>query len=260
MFNSFNAFEQFQLFSFNGISQIGYYSTIALIAYVFFYFYIFSDNVESNKGSISFLPSSIKPVFLPKNRGLGQYLFEYSYKFLYFLILTYVTKRAFNYFPIISVVFLFIFSLNYIGLIPFSFTVTSHVATTAGLGFTIFVGIQIIGVIIQKAKFFQIFLPSGIPIWLFSSIPVIEMFIYFSRVLSLSLRLIANMTSGHLLTHIFASFGAQLFNGWLIFVYPVLFIFLVGLTGLESIICFIQAYVFAILTSLYLADVVNNSH
>ncbi len=188
--------------------------------------------------------------------------FEFIYEFLHQLVTTYLGKRGLVYFPIIGSIFIWVLLLNILGMMPFGFTVTSHIATTGGFALAIFIGINIIGIVIHRIKLFSLFLPDGVPMWLYPFLPLIEFISYIFRVVSLAVRLIANMIAGHLLIHIFAGFAWGMLTSFsiLILVAPIIFCIVVALNGLEFGICLLQAYVFVTLISIYLTDVVNNSH
>jgi F-type H+-transporting ATPase subunit a len=182
-----------------------------------------------------------------------QSIIELVYKFVQSLIKEQIGSKGQQYFPLIFIVFILILSLNLIGLLPFSFTVTAQIAITFSLALSFFIGLILIGFKEQGISFLKIFVPSGIPNWLLPLLVLIEIMSFFLRPLSLSIRLFANMLAGHVLLHIIA--GAviiALFKNILISFIPWLFIivFLV----LELGIAFLQAYVFSILLCIYLHD------
>jgi len=140
--------------------------------------------------------------------------------------------------------------------LPYSFTVTSHIIVTFVLAAIIFVGVTIIGFIKHGIKYLELFVPKGVPVVLLPLIVVIEIISYLSRPVSLSVRLFANMMAGHTMLKVFGGFviSLGLLGGWL----PLGFS--VALTGLEILVAFLQAYVFAILTCIYLNDALNLHH
>ena len=142
------------------------------------------------------------------------------------------------------------------GMIPYAFTVTSHIIVTFVLASFIFFGVTIIGVIKHGFGYLKLFVPSGVPVVLLPLIVVIEVISYLSRPVSLSVRLFANMMAGHTMMKVFGGFVISLgiVGGWL----PLGFS--VALTGLEILVAFLQAYVFAILTCIYLNDALNLHH
>ena len=143
-----------------------------------------------------------------------------------------------------------------VGLLPYSFTVTSHIIVTLAFALFIFIGVTILGFVIHGFKYLKIFVPSGVPIVLLPIIMIIEIISYLSRPVSLSVRLYANMMAGHTMLKVFGGFviSLGLVAGWL----PLTFS--VALTGLEILVAFLQAYVFAILTCIYLNDALNLHH
>ncbi len=151
---------------------------------------------------------------------------------------------------------MFILFGNLLGLIPFSFTFTSHIAVTFAMAAFIFIGVTIIGIIKHGLKFFSLFFPHGAPIVSAPVLIPIEIISYFSRPISLSVRLFANMTVGHVLLKVIGG-GVVALGSF--FVVPGLlpFAFLVAITILEVMIAVIQAYVFAILTCVYLNDALH---
>ena len=142
------------------------------------------------------------------------------------------------------------------GMLPYSFTVTSHIIVTFFLAALIFIGVTVIGFIKHGFGYLKLFVPSGVPLVLLPLIVVIEIISYLSRPISLSVRLFANMMAGHTMLKVFGGFVVSLgiLGGWL----PLSFS--VALTGLEILVAFLQAYVFAILTCIYLNDALNLHH
>ena len=165
-------------------------------------------------------------------------------------------KKAKPYFPFIFSLFIFILFCNMIGMLPYSFTVTSHIIVTLTFALFIFIGVTILGFVIHGFKYLKIFVPSGVPLILLPIISIIEIISYLSRPVSLSVRLFANMMAGHTMLKVFGGFVVSLglIGGWL----PLSFS--VALTGLEILVAFLQAYVFAILTCIYLNDALNLHH
>lgn len=184
--------------------------------------------------------------------GRWQVLAELSYEFIANMIRDNVGQEGRRYFPFIFALFMFIFAGNLIGMIPYSFTYTSHLAVTFGMAAVVFIGVTIIGIAKHGVKFFGFFLPHGVPWFLAWLIIPIEILSYLSRPVSLSLRLFANMTAGHTMMKVFAGFIFVLGAAGLA---PLVMV--VALTGLEIIIAFLQAYVFAILTCVYLNDAIH---
>ena len=160
-----------------------------------------------------------------------------------------------RYFPFVFTLFMFILLSNLLGLIPFSFTVTSHIVVTFALAAVVFLGVTVIAIARHGLKFFTYFVPPGVPILLAPLMVPIEIFSYFVRPVSLAVRLAANMIAGHTMIAVFAGFVIAL--GFLGFA-PLVFI--VALYGLEVLVAFLQAYVFAVLTCLYLNDALHLHH
>ena len=185
-----------------------------------------------------------------------QLLTELSYTLVSKMISDTAGSKAKPYFPFIFSLFMFVLFCNMLGMLPYSFTVTSHIIVTFALAAVIFVGVTIIGFINYGAGYLKLFIPSGVPIFLLPLIVIIEIISYLSRPVSLSVRLFANMMAGHTMLKVFGGFVISL--GVLGGLLPLSFT--VALTGLEILIAFLQAYVFAILTCIYLNDALNLKH
>ncbi len=185
--------------------------------------------------------------------GRWQSLAELSYEFIANMIRDNVGTEGQRYFPFIFTLFMFVLFCNLLGMIPYSFTVTSHIIVTFALAIVIFIGVTIIGFVTHGIKFLKFFVPSGIPVALMPLLVVIEVISYLTRPISLSVRLFANMMAGHTMLKVFAGFvvGLGAIGGWA----PLAF--MVAFTGLEVLIAFLQAYVFAILTCIYLNDALH---
>ena len=163
--------------------------------------------------------------------------------------------------PFVFALFMFVLFCNFIGLIPGMFTVTSHIIVTAALAGLV-IGIVIVyGFGKHGLSFLKIFVPSGVPVWLLPLLILIEIISFISRPVSLSVRLFANMLAGHIALQIFAGFiGTLLAAGvWKLLV-PLPLALATALTALEMLVAFLQAYVFAVLTCIYLGDAVHGGH
>ena len=219
--------------SFTNASLFMVVSTIAILV-------IF--NLGSRKNSL--LPNKL------------QLLTELSYTFVSKMIGDTAGSKARPYFSFIFSLFMFVLFCNMFGMIPYTFTVTSHIIVTFVLAAFIFFGVTIIGFIKHGFGYLKLFVPSGVPVVLLPLIVVIEVISYLSRPVSLSVRLFANMMAGHTMMKVFGGFVISLgiVGGWL----PLGFS--VALTGLEILVAFLQAYVFAILTCIYLNDALNLHH
>ena len=185
-----------------------------------------------------------------------QLLSELSYTFVSKMISDTAGSKARPYFAFIFSLFMFVLFCNMFGMIPYTFTVTSHIIVTFVLASFIFIGVTIVGFIKHGFGYLKLFVPSGVPVVLLPLIVIIEIISYLSRPVSLSVRLFANMTAGHTMMKVFGGFVISLgiVGGWL----PLSFS--VALTGLEILVAFLQAYVFAILTCIYLNDALNLHH
>ena len=155
--------------------------------------------------------------------------------------------------PIIFSLFLFVLTCNLFGMIPFAFTATSHIAVTFSLAMMVFLMVTFIGFFKHGWHFFSLFLPAGVPFWLAPMMIIIELFAYLARPISLSLRLGANMIAGHILLKILAGFVVLLPLVYKIAPFPAIVI----LIAFEIFVCMLQAYIFAILSCVYLNDALN---
>ena len=177
---------------------------------------------------------------------------ELGFNFISSLINDTIGKEGKKYFPLVFALFMFILFGNLFGMIPYSFTFTSHIIVTLALAMGVFIFVTVLGFIKHGVKFFGFFVIPGLPIYMLPLLIPIEVISYLSRPISLSVRLFANMLAGHTLLKVFAGFVSALgFFGIL----PLVFI--IALTGLEILIAFLQAYVFAILTCLYINDALH---
>ena len=181
-----------------------------------------------------------------------QLISEMSYNFIAQLLNDTVGDQGKKYFPFVFAIFMFVLIGNMVGMIPYSFTFTSHIIVTFALAAVVFIGVTILGFAKHGLHFFSFFVVPGLPWYMLPILIPIEVISYLARPISLSVRLFANMLAGHTLLKVFAGFVVPL--GFLGIV-PLAFI--VALTGLEILIAFLQAYVFAILTCLYINDAIN---
>ena len=184
--------------------------------------------------------------------GRWQILAELSYEFIARLVSDNIGKDGKPYFSLIFTIFMFVLFGNFLGMLPYSFTFTSHIAVTLSMALVIFVLVTIIAFFKHGIRFFSFFLPAGVPIFLAPLMIVIEVISYFTRHFSLSIRLFANMMAAHTLLKVVGGFVFPL--GILGFV-PLAG--LVAITGLEFLIAFLQAYIFTILTCIYINDAIN---
>lgn len=160
------------------------------------------------------------------------------------------------YFPLIYVLFVFILINNLVGMVPYSFSSTSHFILTFFMSFSLVLGATILGIQQHNLKFFSILVPAGCPLALLPLLVAIESISYLSRCVSLGLRLAANILSGHMLLNILSGFTFNIMRSGIIFfiiaIIPLLFI--AAFSGLELTICFIQAQVFSVLSASYIKD------
>lgn len=181
---------------------------------------------------------------------------ESIYEFIENMTKEVLHENARTYFPFVLTLFTFILFCNVLGLVPYSFTVTSHIIVTLALALVVFIGATIIGFFRNGFGYLKLFVPSGVPAILLPLVVVIEVVSYFIRPMSLSIRLFANMMAGHMMLKVMAGFVVMLgvTAGWL----PL--IAMVGLYGLELLVAALQAYVFALLTCMYLSDAMSVDH
>ncbi len=188
-----------------------------------------------------------------------QTFIEQIYSFVFGLVKQQINTSGYAYFPMIFTLFLFILVSNLVGMSLYSFTLTSHVTIAFTLSFSFFISIVIIGILIQKASFVNTFIPSGAPKALKPFLIGIEILSYFSRPLSLGIRLFANLMAGHTLLAILANF-TFLISKKSIVITLLPFILIVAIVGLEAMIAALQAYVFTVLVCIYLNDSIHGSH
>ncbi|MFN4088338.1 MAG: F0F1 ATP synthase subunit A [Alphaproteobacteria bacterium] len=184
--------------------------------------------------------------------GRWQAAAEMTYEFIAHMVRDNVGNEGRKYFPFVFSLFMFVLFGNLLGMIPYSFTFTSHIIVTFGLAMTVFITVTLIGLMRHGLHFFSLFMPKGVPIWLAPIIIPIELISYLSRPISLSVRLFANMMAGHTMLKVFAMFTVML---GLLGIAPL--VVNVALTGFEFLVAVLQAYVFTILTCLYLHDSVH---
>ena len=195
--------------------------------------------------------------------GRMQSIAEISYEFVASTIRSTAGSEGMKFFPLIFSLFMFICISNLVGIIPYTFTVSSHIIVTAALALLVFFTVLIYGVYKNGLKFFSIFVPSGVPGYILPLVMFIEILSFFLRPVSHSVRLFANMLAGHIALKVFAGFVAMLgvslgAVGWIGGVMPLALT--VALTALELLVAFLQAYVFAILTCIYLNDAIHPGH
>ena len=191
-----------------------------------------------------------------------QSMAELSYEFVANTLKSSIGEEGMRFFPLVFSLFMFILTANMIGIIPYTFTTTNHLIVTVALALLVFLTVFLYGLYKNGLKFFKLFVPHGIPIYILPLIMVIEVISFLSRPVSHSVRLFANMLAGHITLKVFAGFvtslsalGAVGAAGALL---PLAMT--TALTGLELLVAFLQAYVFTILTCIYLNDALHPGH
>jgi F-type H+-transporting ATPase subunit a len=194
--------------------------------------------------------------------GRLQSIAELSYEFVANTVRSSAGTEGMKFFPFVFTLFMFVLFANLIGLIPYSFTVTSQIIITAALALTVFLVVIGYGFWRNGLHFLNLFVPKGVPKAILPAIVIIEVLSFVSRPVSHSVRLFANMLAGHITLQVFAGFVIMLAGagilGWFGAVLP--FAMVVALTALELLVAFLQAYVFAILTCIYLNDAIHPGH
>jgi len=189
-----------------------------------------------------------------------QSIIEFMYEFIWFNVLSENVKKNGNYyFPMLFTIFSFLFFCNLLGMIPYSFTVTSHIVVTLGLATMAFFAINVVMIRTHGFHALSFFLPSGAPLALAPLLVMIELVSYSFRVVSLALRLFANMMSGHCLLKILAGFAWTMLSagGVLTILHLLPLVVIFAIVGLELAIAFLQAYVFTVLLCIYLNDAIS---
>jgi F-type H+-transporting ATPase subunit a len=184
--------------------------------------------------------------------GRIQSLTELSYEFIANMLRENVGNAGREFFPFVFTLFMFIFTANLFGMLPYSFTVTSHIIVTFALAIVCFLIVTIVGFVRHGLHYFSLFLPAGVPLFMAPLMIPIEIISYLARPVTLSVRLAANMMAGHAMMKVIAGFVMAM---GLFGIFP--FVFLVLLTGFEIFVAVLQAYIFTILVSVYLNDAVN---
>ena len=195
--------------------------------------------------------------------GRFQSMAEVSYEFVANMIRSNAGPEGMRFFPLVFSLFMLILVSNLVGIIPYTFTISSQIIVTATLALLVFFTVLIYGFYRNGLKFFRIFVPRGIPLYILPLVVAIEIVSFFTRPLSHSVRLFANMLAGHITLKVFAGFVALLGTslgaiGWIGGTLPLAMT--VALTALELLVAFLQAYVFAILTCIYLNDAIHPGH
>ena len=192
--------------------------------------------------------------------GRLQALAEMAYEFVAGMVRSAAGEAGMRFFPLVFSLFMFILICNLVGLIPYSFTVTSHIVITAALALLVFFTVVVVGVKEHGLHFFKLFVPPGVPIYILPLVVAIEIISFLTRPLSHSVRLFANMLAGHITLNVFGGFvvmllGAGAARQGVCAVLP--FAMTIGIYALELLVAFLQAYVFAMLTCMYLNDALH---
>ena len=194
--------------------------------------------------------------------GRLQTVAEVSYEFVLNTLRSTTGPEGMKFFPLVFSIFMFILVLNVIGIIPYTFTVTSHIIITVAFALLVFFTVLVYGFWSHGLHFLKLFVPSGIPMYILPLVTFIEIMSFLSRPVSHSVRLFANMLAGHITLKVFGGFvtmlGALGFLGWLGAIVPLTLT--IALTALELLVAVLQAYVFAILTCIYLNDAIHPGH
>jgi F-type H+-transporting ATPase subunit a len=194
--------------------------------------------------------------------GRLQSVAEIAYEFVANTIRSTAGKDGMKFFPLIFSLFMLIAVSNIVGVIPYNFTIASHIIVTAALAFLVFFTVLIYGFYKNGLKFLKLFVPSGIPIFILPLVVFIEIFSFFLRPISHSVRLFANMLAGHIALAVFASFIPLLAGlgiaGYFGAILPLGMV--IALSALELLVAFLQAYVFTILTVIYINDAIHPGH
>jgi F-type H+-transporting ATPase subunit a len=195
--------------------------------------------------------------------GRFQSMAEITYEFVAATIRGNAGTEGMKFFPLVFSIFMFVCVSNLVGVIPYAFTISSQIIVTVTLALLVFFTVLIYGFYKNGLKFFKIFVPSGIPVYILPLVVFIEVFSFFLRPVSHSVRLFANMLAGHIALKVFAGFVAMLgvslgAIGWIGGIAPLALT--VAIYALELLVAFLQAYVFAILTVIYLNDAIHPGH
>ncbi len=215
---------------------------------------------------IGILVSTLFLTFSTRHReivpGRLQMFSEMLYEFVAGMIRENVGPEGRRYFPFVFTIFIIVLMGNVLGLIPYSFTYTSHIIVTFMLAALIFMMVVIFGLARHGVKFFSLFVPGGVPLWLMPLIIPIELLSFLIRPITLSVRLFANMMAGHLMLKVFAGFSVAMLGAGALGLFGSLFPMLFNsvLIAFELLIALLQAYVFAVLTCIYLKDTVHLHH
>lgn len=194
--------------------------------------------------------------------GRLQSLAEMSYEFVASTLTGVMGKEGMRFFPFVFSLFMFVLTANLLGMLPGSFTVTSHIVVTAAFAFLVIGVVLVYGIVKHGSHFFGLFVPKGAPGWLLPFMVLIEAVSFVSRPISLSLRLFGNMLAGHVALKVFGGFVVMMTGtiGFGMVLAPLPMLLAIALTAFEFLVAFLQAYVFTILTCVYLNDALHPGH
>jgi F-type H+-transporting ATPase subunit a len=227
------------------------------------------DFALTNSGLLMVVAACLIVIGLLLSAGKGslvpsrsQSVAEMIYEFVADTLRGAAGDEGMKFFPLVFSLFLFVLVLNLLGMIPGSFTVTSHIIVTFALAMLVISTVVVYGIVKHGTHFFGLFVPSGVPGWLLPFITVIEIISFLSRPISLSLRLFANMLAGHIALKVFGSFVVALGTAGIGYALlsPLPLAMAVALTALEFLVAVLQAYVFTVLTCIYLNDALHPGH
>jgi F-type H+-transporting ATPase subunit a len=186
---------------------------------------------------------------------------EITHEFVANMLRESTGQAGMKYFPLVFTLFLFIFVANMLGMIPGFFTVTSHIIVTAALAGLVFLTVLVVGFAKNGLSFLKLFVPEGVPVYVLPLVTLIEVISFLSRPISHSVRLFANMLAGHITLKVFGGFVVMLLGaGGFAALAPLPLLMAIALTALEVLVAFLQAYVFTMLTCMYLNDALHPGH
>jgi F-type H+-transporting ATPase subunit a len=190
--------------------------------------------------------------------GRLQSVAEVAHDFVAGMVRESIGKEGMKFFPFVFTLFIFIFVANMLGMIPGAFTVTSHIVVTAALAALVFLTVLVVGFAKNGLHFLKLFVPSGVPIYVLPLVTLIEIISFLSRPISHSVRLFANMLAGHITLKVFGGFVVMLLGaGSFAALAPLPLLMAIAITALEVLVAFLQAYVFTMLTCMYLNDALH---
>ena len=190
-----------------------------------------------------------------------QSIAEIAYEFVANMLRQAAGDHAMKFFPLVFSLFIFIFTVNMLGMIPYAFTATSHLIIAVALAAIVFITVLVVGFAKNGFRFLKLFVPSGVPIYMMPIVVPIEVISFLSRPVSHSMRLFANMLAGHIALKVFAGFIVMLLSaGAWVALSPLPLLMAIALTALEFLVAFLQAYVFSMLTCMYLNDALHPGH